>query len=158
MQTPISKPFRTTMTIYCHKSVTIKISVEIGIRQFQKLTNVKSGSALKPVQTCVVYLWNSSRAKKIISVIQPYTESALLCCCLSTQCMMRIMLAFNLDKYHLQENIIPDYIISWIDANKDYNKNLDYELIEFEEHCSLSILKSCDQLLSMCLTGGYKQR
>ena len=68
------------------------------------------------------------------------------------------MLAFNLDKYHLQENIIPDYIISWIDANKDYNKNLDYELIEFEEHCNSLILKPCGQLLSLCLTRGNKQR
>ena len=32
-----------------------------------------------PVQTCVVvYLWNSSSRAKIISVVQPYTESALL--------------------------------------------------------------------------------
>ena len=68
------------------------------------------------------------------------------------------MLAFNLHEYHLQENIIPDYIMNLKDANIDYNKNLDYELIEFEEHCSSLILKSCGQLLSLCLTGGNKQR
>ena len=50
--------------------------------------------------------------------------------------MVRILLAFNLDNYHLQENIITDYILNLKDANKDFNKNQDYQLIEFEEHYS----------------------